>query len=250
MTFDPNQMRENLLAYKLNVSRRVTLDRAREMRALEGYGTGMLQNGIECLLIGMYDVGFELLQKGRQFLQAAIDESEIPRYYFHGGTEASICEGLALCHWFLDRRHDLTILKAGVRWQEICWAEKTKPDKTAMQLTLPLLLDAQEYIKLIERYEQAGLKKPSNVRRIQGQGTMCYAIARQRLGLDYTAEEVAEGLERFLQRRVPIWLGPDGNYDGVALWMKIAHWRPGDDPIATLLKSYTYLDGLAPPQYP
>jgi hypothetical protein len=65
------------------------------------------------------------------------------------------------------------------------------------------------------------------------------------------AEEVLANRIHTLPDEVVFYWGEViANYDGVALWMKIAHWRPGDDPVATLLKSYTYLDGLAPPQYP
>ncbi len=41
-----------------------------------------------------------------------------------------------------------------------------------------------------------------------------------------------------------------GQYDTVALWMKIAFWQPGDDPVATLLRCYDYLPGFERPQYP
>jgi len=249
--FNPNKIREQLSSsYGIKSYSNYPLEGIREQNALAGYGRGMLQDGIRCFLVGYFESGHALLQKGSQFLQAAVDGNEIPLRYSRGGAESHRLQDLALCNWLVDGTNDLAMLKAAINWREIWLAALRKVMKIEIQLTLPRYLEAQEYIKLIERYEQAGLKKPSNLRRIQGQGTMCYAIARQRLGLEYTAEEVADGLERFLKRRVPIWLGPDGNYDGVALWMKIAHWRPGDDPIATLLRCYTYLDGLTPPTYP
>jgi hypothetical protein len=55
-------------------------------------------------------------------------------------------------------------------------------------------------------------------------------------------------LESFLKRSVPAWLEL-GDYEAVALWMKPAYWRPGDDPIDTLLKCYDYRPGVAPPEY-
>jgi hypothetical protein len=79
---------------------------------------------------------------------------------------------------------------------------------------------------------------------------MCYVLARQRLGLEYSAEESHTALEKFLMGQVDTeWLAA-GHYDRAAEWMKIAHWRTGDDPIATVLRCYDYLPGRIAPAHP
>jgi hypothetical protein len=96
----------------------------------------------------------------------------------------------------------------------------------------------------------AGLKPPKRLRSIQGEGTMSYVLARHRLGLEYSEEEVRAALDSFFKRNMrEQWLDR-GQYDTVALWMKIAFWRPGDDPIATLLRCYDYLPEFERPKYP
>ncbi len=78
---------------------------------------------------------------------------------------------------------------------------------------------------------------------------MCYVFCRQRLGQEFSSEEVDAALERFLMRNMDsTWLA-SGHYGRAAEWMKIAHWRAGDDPIATVLRCYDYLPGRAPPAY-
>ena len=77
---------------------------------------------------------------------------------------------------------------------------------------------------------------------------MSYVIARHRLGLQYTSDEIQDALDRFLKRNVPKWCD-GGQVQTLARWMKIAFWKPGDDPVATLLKCYDYLPGLSPPEY-
>jgi hypothetical protein len=98
--------------------------------------------------------------------------------------------------------------------------------------------------------ESAGLKKPVNLRRIKGERTMCYVLAQHRLGVAYANDEIAVAPQTFLKRSVKEWLGRYGAFSSAARWMKIAHWQPGDDPIATLLRCYDYLPDLRSPKYP
>ena len=79
---------------------------------------------------------------------------------------------------------------------------------------------------------------------------MSYVLARHRLGLEYTDEEVDKALHSFLKRNVRSeWLDR-GQQTTAARWMKIAFWKPGDDPVATFLKCYDYLGDFEPPKYP
>jgi hypothetical protein len=249
MTFDPDHVRNNLIEVLIPMDREVEIAEALADRSLKGTGDFIYDNCVQCYLVGFFDVGRELFPKARAFLRAAIDNQEIPRYYFPGGTEAARLGRLAMCEWFIDRTHDLSSLKQSVEWKERDLSKDRRPDRVAVQLSLARYVDAEEYATLIQRFEATGLKAPKNIRNIQGEGTMGYVIARNRLGLQYTSEEVDAAVNTFLKRNVPAWCD-GGNYQTLSRWMKIAFWKPADDPIATLLKCYNYLPGLEPPAYP
>jgi hypothetical protein len=85
---------------------------------------------------------------------------------------------------------------------------------------------------------------------MRGEGIMSYVLARHRLGLEYSAEEVDKALRSFLKRNMHSQWLDRGLYRRVAQWMKIAFWKPGDDPIVTLLKCYEFMPELEPPKYP
>jgi hypothetical protein len=248
MTFDPNRLRGYLVELHIPMARQDAFADALTKRALEGVGQHIHDTCIECYLVGLFDVGRELFPKARKFLRAAIEHKEIPRYYFPGGTESLRLVRFAMCEWFVDRKHDLRSLKQGVEWSEQWLSRPGRPDKSEVQLTLTAYLDAEEYETLVKRFEATGLKAPRNLRQIQGEGTMSYVIARHRLGLQYTSDDIQDALDRFLKRNVPKWCD-GGHVQTLARWMKIAFWKPGDDPIATLLKCYDYLPGIGPPEY-
>lgn len=253
MTFSPKILRDNLVEWKIQSMRNATLSASREDLALDGCGSEMLRSGTICFLIGFVEVGVEYLEKGREFLRTAIAENELPRGYYHGGTEAHRLRDLALCNWFLDRHDDLESLGEAVDGYEVYFleraAKKLKLSKPGMQFALPTYLDSQEYERLFKRFDETGLKKPAKLKNIHGEGTMSYVIARQRLGLEYTADQMTAALEAFLKRNVPVWLNT-GLYDTTARWMKRAFWKPGDDPVATLLKCYDYMPEHIAPDYP
>jgi hypothetical protein len=249
MKFDPEMTRRALLEYELAESRKDDLREAGKDRSLTGCGDGIYITCLDCCLVGMFDAARELLPKAQAFLKAAAEESEIPRRYFRGGTEASRLATLAMCRWLGEGMHDLQSLRESVAWRELSFSSQKQTDKTETQLVLAIYLDAGQYDVLFQRFAAAGLKIPTRLRQIQGEGTMSYAIARHRAGLEYTAEEVAAAIETFLKRHVPQWLS-GGHSPAVARWMKIAFWKPGDDPIATLLRCYDYLPDLQPPKYP
>jgi hypothetical protein len=223
---------------------------ALQLRCLNSFGDSILDTGVECLLLGRFAIGSELLQKARVFLAAAIEQQEIPRGYRRGGAECHRLRDYVMCNWFLDGQQDTALLKEAVRWKEIWFAETGESNKTEVQLSLSGYLDAEEYDALFARFDAAKLKPPNKLSSIRGQGTMCYVLARHRLGLEYSDEEVKKALKTFFKRNVqPEWLD-FGHATTVALWMKIAYWKPGDDPIATLLKCYEFMPEFEPPKYP
>ncbi len=249
MKFDPVYLHETLSELIIPRARKKDVAEAFQLKLLYSYGTSVLDCCMQCFLVGRFDVGRELMPKARTFLRAAVEHKEEWENRPQGGAQFQrLCE-FALCNWLLEKRHDSKSLKLAVEWQEIWFAEHDEIDKTNVQLSLSEYLNAEEYEVLIRRFEQGGLKKPSNLRQIKGEGTMSYVIARHRLGLEYSAEEVQAALKSFLKRNVATWLG-HGHRDTTAVWMKLAFWKPGDDPVATLLKCYNYLPGLEPPKYP
>ncbi len=246
MRFDPQSRRRNLKTEVLDYLYNLSYEKIFHERTLGSSGCITLNIATQCYLVGLLSDGSTLLQKAHTFLRSAHEQNEE-----HGAFGiGAILAHLAIAHWFLERRTDLKSLVLCVDWKEERFAaERTKPDKGEVQLALTPYLEAERYETLIARYESAGLKPPKNIRRILGEGTMCYVLARHRLGLEYTDEEITAALETFLKRSVKEWLGRYGRFITAARWMKIAHWKPGDDPVATLLRCYDYLPGLKPPKY-
>jgi hypothetical protein len=250
MKFDPKKTKRSLRELMIEYCRNREFSDVLENRAFAGSADTILTTAIECLLVGLFDVGKELLLKARIFLWAAIERNEIPRVYGKGLTECQRMTNYALCLWLMYGRHDEKSWKAAAEWTDVWFQESPKTAKRDIQFALTEYLEAGQYERVIERFEWAGAKKPASLRHIRSEGSMCYVIARQRLGLEYTREEIDAATETFLKRSVPEWLGWQGREIDAARWMKLAHWKKGDDPTATLLRCYDYLAGLKPPKYP
>jgi hypothetical protein len=246
MEFDPKTCRRNLKTLGLKIEYEISVEKAAEQTALGSWGVSMLDTAMECFLVGFFSDAKELIAKAKHFLQLANLRKEQSQV-----EVGSVFHGLALSNWFLNRETDLDSLRLCVDLKEAWFAaQRQKPDKVNVQLSLLPYLEADSYQLLMARYESAGLKKPANIRRIKGEGTMCYVMARHRLGLEYHEDEIAAALETFLQRTVKEWLGRYGAFSTAARWMKIAHWQRDDDPVATLLRCYDYLPDLKAPKYP
>jgi hypothetical protein len=250
MKFDPTRIERSLREVMIEFCREIDFPKTLEDHSLGGYGQEMLTTATECLLVGIYDVGRELLLKARTFLQAACERHEIPRVYGKGFTESERMSEFALCLWLMHGRHDEKSWNEAAEWRDVWFEESPNDGKRDIQLALTEYLDAGQYERVVERFEWAEAKKPASLRHIRGEGSMSYVIARQRLGLEYTREEVDAATQTFLKRHIPQWLGSDGRVADSARWLKLALWKQGDDPIATLLRAYDYCEGLEPPEYP
>ncbi len=250
MSFNPARNHELLWEFSIEYARKSPYAEAYRRNCLHSCGETIFLTAVECLLLGEFTIGQELMRKARIFFGAAIEHKEIPPRYARGGAEyLRLCD-FALCNWLLQKQHDLKSLKDAIRWKEIWFADAGESWKTEVQLSLPNYLDAEEYDALFERFEAAKLKPPTKLSSIRGQGSMSYVLARHRLGLEYSDNEVEKALTTFFRRNVrSTWLDR-GHYTTVALWMKIAYWKPDDDPIATLLKCYEFMPELQPPKYP
>lgn len=241
MHFDPKYSRKQLKSYEIEVFRSTTFAEAAEGGYLGNSAILMLGTALDCFLVGLFDDGRALLNKAHAFLIASLERNEKG----HPGR-GLVLKGLALANWLRDGEEDKRSLRAAVEYIESWFDNSGATTSADIQLSLALYLDAGELETLIRRFESGGLSKPKNIRRIKGEGTMAYVLARHRLALEYTDEEVATALDMFLKRSVGEWMC--GHYSTVARWMKIAHWKPGDDPIATVLRCYDYLPGLKPPK--
>ena len=245
MKFDPARRRQSYVEFLLRLNRDVSCDDAIRHGTLGSHGAGMLDNAVDCFLIGLFAEGRELLQKSYNLLHAAVERDEK-----YDGGQSTLRHWFFLAGWLLDQRVDPKVLKDAVAWTEVHCELPPKWTKLDVQLGLTPYLEAGEYETLIRRFETTGIAKPKDIRRIRGEGTMCYVLARHGLGLEYEPEEIAAALETFLKRSIKDWLGHLGAFSTTAQWLKIAHGKPGDDPIAVTLRAYDYLPNLEPPQYP
>jgi hypothetical protein len=249
MSVDPKKIRRQLNTFVIEFNRELSFAEAIEKKCLASNGEYILACAVQCFFVGFFDIGRELALKGQTFVRAAIEHKEVPRLYSRGLSECHRLRDFALASWLVQKLHDVRTLQEAAHWRTIWFDEHPDIARRDIQLALSEYLEAAEYETLVERFEQVGAKKPASLRRIQGEGAMCYVIARQRLGLEYTVEEIEAAVNTFLKRHVRQWLA-GGHWTRAARWMKIAFWKKGDDPIATVLRFYDYLPGLKRPKYP
>ncbi len=242
--FDPQRSREELQNWTLEVFQNLSFEDAYHQKQLGYCGIPASEVAVETMLVGLIKDGKDLLNRANTFLRLSLDRRE--RNELDKGV---IFERAALLDWLQYRKDDKKTPRAAVEWYENSFdAERRAPGKAEVQRALPVYLEAQEYEKLLTRFESAGLQTPASLSRIRSQGTMAYVIAKQMLGIEYDQPLVIQTLDAFLTRSIPQWLG-QGRFTAAAGWMKIAHWQFVDDPIATLLRCYDYLPGLEPPEY-
>jgi hypothetical protein len=249
MVFHPADERSTLLKpYCIASDLSAKFDEVHSKRALTGYAHSMVNMGVQCLLVGFDEPGYQLLEKGRSWLRVAIDEHEIPRGYFQYATEARRLWEFSLCGWLLDGKHDVLSLKLAVDLREQYYRPQ-RPDKMELGLALPTYLEAGEYEVGIKRYETIrGMAPPESPRKALGEGRMAYVMCLHREQGLYDAKEVERALRRFLRRHVPESL--DGaHYSTAAQWMKIAHWdgvASRESAHEALLRCYDYLSVAKP----
>lgn len=242
--FDPQRSREELQNWTLEVFQNLSFEDAYHHKQLGYCGIPASEVAVETLLVGLFEEGKDLLNRANTFLRLSLDRREQNEL-----DKGIILERAALLDWLQYRKDDKKTPRAAVSWHENSFdTGRRVPGKAEVQRALPVYLEAQEYEKLITRFESAGLQAPASLSRIRGQGTMAYVIAKQRLSGEYDQPSVNQALKAFLSRSVPKWLGR-GHFTTAARWMKIAHWQYIDDPFASLLRCYDYLSGLAPPEY-
>lgn len=251
--FDPLQERELLdgdVGYRWALGS--DFDEYREAGALASCAWHDINTAVECLLVDYDDPARQLLEKAHKWLTVAVDGHDAQGVYDEtsGIPKSQPYESIAMCNWLLDGRQDSENLARAVAIQEYeCNADKGMRTKLNVSLTLAMYVDAGAYQQAVDRFTTtSGLTPPKSLSVIRGEGQMCYAICRQRLGREYTEAEVMAAAEKFLKRPdlnngVNTWL-LRGHYYRAARWMKIIHWHEGKtgiSPKEVLLKCYDYL---------
>jgi hypothetical protein len=250
MSFDPVFTKRSLSEWEIAAERTYVLSEQINDRCAASIGDAILGTAIRCILVGFYKEARELLVKGRMYVHAAIEENEIPVSYAKGLTESYRFRDHALYNWLINGSHDAKSCRQAAVWRDVWFDEFPQFGRQEIQFALTEFLEAGDYQRVIACFEWAEARKPTVLRNIRGEGSLCYVIARQRLGLEHTPEEIEGATESFLKRSIPKWIGGDGRYTTAARWLKLAHWHKGDDPFATVLGAYDYLKGLEPPKYP
>ena len=251
--FDPVELRERLdggSGYRWCLA--FDYDEARTNGALASNASDDITVAIQCLLVAYDEPARQLLEKARKWLAVPVEGHDAQGVYEEtsGIPKSQPYESLAMCNWLLEGKHDTRNLERAVAIQEHeCDARKGMRTKLNVSLTLAMYVDAGAYQQAVDRFTTtSGLTPPKSLGVIRGEGQMCYAICRQRLGQEYTEAEIMAAAEKFVGRPglntgVATWLRT-GSYDMAARWMKIVHWREGNagiSPKEAVLKCYDYL---------
>ncbi len=195
-----------------------------------------------------------LLARSRHWASVAVETNELVNLRDESpfGEIALRHRTLAMCSWLATGKHDAENLRLAIDFEEQYLAsDSPSRNKQQISLSLPSYVNAYAYERTLKTFASCPkLLPPKNLNNIRCEAAMCYVLCRQRLGHDYTALEADAALAKFLMRNVDTeWLAR-GHYGRAAEWMKIAHWRAGDDPVAIVLRCYDYLPDRTPPAYP
>jgi hypothetical protein len=223
---------------------------AAERRNIAVVADGMLSEAIRCLLVEYDNEARELLRISKEWLEFAIGIKEKPpNSYFHGGTEASRHENLALCNWLLKDSHDSVNLDAAVRNEELYQCQN-KLSKTSIEMSLRLFIDAGAFANAITIFERTWPgKPPANPARVCGEAAMSYVVAAAKVRNAYSDDKVRASFEHFLRCRVPKFLN-HGGYSYLVRWLKIAFWNDNPNRASafdTARKCFSYLPARAHP---
>src|SRR5487761_1756780 len=222
--FDIEKTRSQLLGgVGFNWELASDFERARGKRALTRWASGFLGRAIECLLVGFDEPAYNLLEKAREWLLAAIAEKEAPRLFTLEEIEPLRYEDFALCNWLLSGIHDPKSLSRAIERRDAEMAANGQ-DKISLELKLVVYLDAGRCERAIELFETTrGLSAPKSLSQVRSQARMVYVLCKHQCEDVYTDAEIRDCLKRFLSRQVDSWLN-NGHYSTVARWMKISHW--------------------------
>jgi hypothetical protein len=207
---------------------------SRAVNGLASSAAHFLNEAIECLLAGLDGPAGELLHKAQHWLQTAIETREVPRRYVPDRTEQERYAHLALCNWLLRNRHDRESLEqAVVHIERELGAVPNRHLRGALVWAFQVYLEAGEYSRIIRLCEQHDFfPLPTDLASCdigQDTGTMCRILAHHRLGLGYPEEYVTTALNFFLPPAIESMFAYL-QFDLIARWMKVIHWRGESTP--------------------
>jgi hypothetical protein len=243
--FDPIKTREHLLAsYGVAMNLTAEFDPIQKDRSLTGYGEAMINQGIECLLVGLDDLGYQVLERGVRWLSIANEEREIPHIYFPDTTEAARYFAVGLGNWLLHGLHDWNAFDKFARHYDQYFSRQNVLDCAELGLVLPEYVAARACERAIDLFERtSALKMPRSLNNIRSAPCMSYVVAIHRLGRQYTENDLRQALQSFLSQEIPSDLGSN-HRKAAATWMKIAHWtgeQTRQSAREALLHCYDYL---------
>lgn len=235
-----NQLSSGALPLMLKICRE-PLEKLRTERVLTARSSTILNEAALAIIVGLREPGLQLAEKVLEWVSIAIDEQERPMYYSPKGTEAQryACKAFAL--WLLGRPIDSELVELFVANSTEYRLGEGK-DKIGISLSLPEYVALEAYEPALDVWQQCGkFQPPPAIEKITSEANMCYVVANHRLGREYSADDEQLALSRFLKRNVDAaWLAR-GHAMRVATWMKIAYWKPGDDPIETVMRCHEFL---------
>jgi hypothetical protein len=208
---------------------------SKRRNGLTSCGWSFLKLGAQCVLAGLDDLADQVLQKTRTWLTAAIELPE-ESTWAHGHPQGRRFANLALCNWLLDNRHDVVSLSRSIEFLEAGLVTSPRDDTSqtvGFNKLMWVCLDAGDYARIERLCEEYGVNSPPSADRLvevePHGGIFCRVLARQKLNMDYTDEEIAAYLGVFTPAFVRILL-EEVSYDNLALFMKIVHWRGENTP--------------------
>lgn len=190
-----------------------------------------LGTAIQCLLAGLDEPAYQLLNKAREWVSASLEESEVPKRYLDDkryspeGEAALRYQTLALTNWLLDNRHDAERYERFVVCEDhFLKNSKSGKDRVNVSMVLPAYLDAGAYHRGLQLFDSIGFRIPSSYTSIRHEAPMTYILCRHLLGEDFLSTETESLTANFLNRSVENWL-INGHFVRVAEWMKITYWN-------------------------
>lgn len=156
---------------------------------------------------------------------------------------------LALCHWFLENRHDVEsyrmVAEEMDRFLVLKEAEAATRSSNWREWFVRQFVAAGDFARLLKWMPDAPpLKKHQS-----GPLKMGWLLARHHVHGELTPAELDLAWKRFLDKHVPEWI-ERGSLLDLAVWMKVRYWdgesvKP--DPYDAFLRFWDHLPGIERP---
>jgi len=206
---------------------------AEQANGLSTSAIAFFNAAVKCLIVGLTSPAEQLLKKAEEWLLYAIKNNEKLNRYFLHATEASRYYTLSLLNWMIRNSHDTNSLRQSTEFRDLYLSDIQKWDKIAISMILPEYFDAGRYSRAIEIFEKTpGFHLPKQINRIKTEGAMICIMCRHQLEIDDRRDELAIGIQAFLNRNMNQWL-VNGHFDVAARWMKIVYWKQGSTGISS-----------------